>query len=1008
MTIEISRSLMTDDQQAAIHETCGLPHLILFLLLMLSVQVSAQGVSPRQASYIRTHFSTENGFTSSQVDDIIQSHEGFLWLRVEGGFLTRFDGQHFRVSDQLRPVRSLALAPNGDLWFANKGSVNQVNGGDLGQLSGPPSASYRLPSGALGVVLHFTREGVLWVGTDHGLYRLEHKKLAPAIEGPYIERIEEAANRHFWITTRTGLMEWDGVRAIAHPEVASQLGIKAEDLFHVLEDSHGVLWFCTANGVARRAGGNIEKLSPWGTHGHATTRVYEDPRGRMWFAREEGLFQLAATGLIEPVAPGMQVRRMYGDRDGNLWVGTNGDGLYRFREAAGRTYTTADGLPNNVAMTVLAAHDGSLWTGFNCGGISRFDGRSFRTYNEKDGLSNSCVWSLAEDARHDLWIGTWGGGLFRDHNGIFTQYSDPQGLPGSIVTSVVAARDGTVWFVGGSEVGRIRNGQVRNYTSADGLSYDRYIKVYEDRSGGIWLGSTQGIEHLVGDRFQRFVISGALGTRLLGEDSVGALYFGEQWSPGALQRIFRVLKDRPIQVVSAPSGEQEVRETKQGDVWLFSRDIRRFPPGSLEQVYRRDEPADYETFGSQDGLPSSGVNSADPASAMTPDGKLWFATTQGLASLDLPRISRAEIKPTIYVEQILVGRNAQTPLHELILPAGTHHLELNFNAIDITSPEKIRLQYRMDGVDSEWLDASPSARSVYNALPPGKHAFHMRATNRNGIWDRTGTVYYITQRPYFYQTTWFLAFCIATGLLVVWAVYRVRVKQVAKAIGARFDERLSERTRIARELHDTLLQTIQGSKLVADSALKQSSDSSRMHEALAQLSVWLGRATEEGRAALNSLRTSTSETNDLAEAFRRAIKECRLENSMEASFSVVGDVREMHPIVRDEVYRIGYEAIRNACVHSQASKLQVILTYAEELGVRVTDNGVGIDPLVLDHGKEGHFGLQGMRERAARIAGKLIVTGSPSSGTEIRLVVPGNIIYRKTTSHSKQQYEGLN
>jgi signal transduction histidine kinase len=151
------------------------------------------------------------------------------------------------------------------------------------------------------------------------------------------------------------------------------------------------------------------------------------------------------------------------------------------------------------------------------------------------------------------------------------------------------------------------------------------------------------------------------------------------------------------------------------------------------------------------------------------------------------------------------------------------------------------------------------------------------------------------------------------------------------------------------------------------------------------------------------LRTSTTETNDLAEAFRRAIKECRLENSMETSFSVVGGTREMHPIVRDEVYRIGYEAIRNACVHSQASKLQVILTYAEELGVRVSDNGVGIDPMVVDHGKDGHFGLQGMRERAARIAGKLTVTGSPSSGTEIKLVVPGKIIYRKSTSHSKQQ-----
>jgi signal transduction histidine kinase len=169
-----------------------------------------------------------------------------------------------------------------------------------------------------------------------------------------------------------------------------------------------------------------------------------------------------------------------------------------------------------------------------------------------------------------------------------------------------------------------------------------------------------------------------------------------------------------------------------------------------------------------------------------------------------------------------------------------------------------------------------------------------------------------------------------------------------------------------------------------------------MREALEQLSIWLSRATTEGRAALNSLRISTTETNDLAESFRRAIEECRLETSL----SVVGDTRDMHPIVGDEVYRIGYEAIRNACVHSQASKLRVTLIYADELSVDVSDNGVGIDSLIADRGREGHFGLQGMRERAARIAGKLIVNSAPESGTQVKLVVPGKIIYRKAISDS--------
>jgi signal transduction histidine kinase len=200
---------------------------------------------------------------------------------------------------------------------------------------------------------------------------------------------------------------------------------------------------------------------------------------------------------------------------------------------------------------------------------------------------------------------------------------------------------------------------------------------------------------------------------------------------------------------------------------------------------------------------------------------------------------------------------------------------------------------------------------------------------------------------------------------------------------------------MARELHDTFLQTIQGSKLVADQALRPSTDLIEMRRAMEQLSAWLGQATQEGRAALNSLRTATTRTNDLAEALRRVTEDGGIPRSMGVTFSVLGDAREMHPIVRDEIYRIGYEAIRNACTHSGASRLQVELRYADDLALRVLDNGTGIDAAIADRGKDGHFGLQGMRERAARIGGKLTLVSSSNSGTEISLIVPGGIIFRE-------------
>jgi signal transduction histidine kinase len=228
-------------------------------------------------------------------------------------------------------------------------------------------------------------------------------------------------------------------------------------------------------------------------------------------------------------------------------------------------------------------------------------------------------------------------------------------------------------------------------------------------------------------------------------------------------------------------------------------------------------------------------------------------------------------------------------------------------------------------------------------------------------------------------------FCIAAFL--GWSVAR-------RIIELRWDERVSERLRITHELHDTLLQTIEASRIIASVALEQSVDPLHQRRSLEMLSAWLDRAGQEGRAALNSLHASTSERNDLAEAFQQAVEDCAKQTAAEVSFSVAGDARKMHPIVRDEIYRIGYEAIRNACAHARASQVEVQLGYGRDLALCVKDNGVGIDSAVIDLGKKGHFGLEGMRQRAARIGGKFTLASSPTSGTEVKLVVPGRIIFQ--------------
>lgn len=266
-----------------------------------------------------------------------------------------------------------------------------------------------------------------------------------------------------------------------------------------------------------------------------------------------------------------------------------------------------------------------------------------------------------------------------------------------------------------------------------------------------------------------------------------------------------------------------------------------------------------------------------------------------------------------------------------------------------------------------------------------------------GSWNDPGATLGFNILPNWYQSLSFRVLCIALGIVVVWALYRLRIRQVTRAIGARFDARLAERMRIARELNDTLLQTVEGSKLVAAEAL-ETNNPEQLRSAMEKLSGWLEQGTREGQAALNSLRSPGIDTNDLTTKLRRATEECANNQSMSVRFSVAGDIREMHAIVRDETFRIGYEAIRNACEHSLATELEVHLNYGQDLTLRVRDNGIGIDSSVATSGQSVHSSLSGMRERANRTGSELTVVSAPGSGTEITLVVPGRVIFRKANA----------
>jgi len=971
---------------------------IAFVLLLVSSAGRGLALDPTQpfSSYLRTHFTPEDGLSSGVVDDIVQSRDGLLWVITNGQRLARFDGRRFKAILQPSNVTALALAPDGDLWVGTADGLEQIPAAELNQFGPLRAVSYRPGPGASSHItcLQFSRSGLLWVGTSAGLYRFERGVFSSVISSVAIFRIAETSNGRLLVSTSKGIMQWDGSRAAPLPEVAARLGVKADEVFHALEDGRGVTWFCTPLGVARLVGGSLERLPAYGPNGHGAFRAYEDPNGNVWIAKAEGLFRATAAGL-ELAVPGINVRCMYGDRDGDLWIGTNGDGLFRFKDRAVRMLTTADGLPNNLIMTVLASQDGRIWAGANCGGLSWFDGRRFKTYNERDGLLNSCVWALAEDANHDLWIGTYGGGAFRFRGGRFTQYSKAQGLASDRVTGILPGRDGSVWFATRGGLSRIRDGQIRNYTTADGLSINRPVKLYEGRAGAIWIGTTKGLDRVSGDRFVNVSSVPKTDVYPIGEDRSGALYLALD-PPGA---VFRYENNVPVIVIPnfEPTG---MVETNEGDVWLSGNGILRVPPGGLGRSRRVDEPLDYAAINSTDGLASEQASAGQPNSALSRDGKLWVATPQGLAMLDLPRLPRANRRPAIYMEEVTVGRNVQLPGRQLTLPPGTHHTELKFDAIEISAPEKIRLQYRLDSVDSEWLDTVHPAHAIYSDTPAGTHAFHVRACNRDGIWDRAGMVYNITQQPYFYESTSFRLGTAIAGCLLLAGFYRLRLRQATARLQARLGERVAERERIARDLHDTLLQTFQGLMLhleVVNQLLPEG-------KAKAELTKSLGRADRaiaEGRSTVYALRSSMTATSDLPGSIKALGDELSTEGAATFRLVVEGPPREVRTMIRDELYRITREALRNAFRHARARHIEAEIAFGERvLRLRIRDDGEGIPAEIVEKGRPGHYGVPGMRERAKQIGGKLDIWSGAGAGTEIELSLAGSIAYGASPGRS--------
>jgi signal transduction histidine kinase len=408
---------------------------------------------------------------------------------------------------------------------------------------------------------------------------------------------------------------------------------------------------------------------------------------------------------------------------------------------------------------------------------------------------------------------------------------------------------------------------------------------------------------------------------------------------------------------------------------------------------------DVREYGLNDGLKGTGGVRRHRSVVADQLARIWFSLNRGLSVVDPARVTANSAPALVHIQAVAADGSVFDVRRPVRIPPARRRITLDYTGLSLSSPERVKYRYMLDGFDHGWSEPVATREAVYTNLGPGSYRFHVIASNPDGLWNGPEAAIGFEIEPAIWQTWWF-RLCVVLGFAAAFlTVYRLRLQQLTRQLNVRFEERLAERTRIAQELHDTLLQGFLSASMQLDVAMDRLPDDSPAKPPLSRVLQLMRKVIDEGRNAVRGLRSSQSASLDLEQAFSQIQQELAVQD--EASFRVIvdGQPRPLRPLLRDEVYRIGREALANAFRHSGARNIEIELQYtARELRILVRDNGCGIDPQVVQSGREGHWGLVGMRERAERIGGRLHVWSSATAGTEVELSVPRHVAFQSDSS----------
>ena len=1001
--------------------------LLYFSLLLAAGSSWAVDPSRHISQYGHTAWRVQDGVFTGAPSAVTQTADGYMWIGTENG-VVRFDGVRFtrwKPDGNELPssdIYNIFGARDGSLWIATSAGLSRWHHGALTNYIHNPATFVPLAEFPDGTIWVIREEGgtalaIVCRVTSSGLQCYQDGDAIPP--GSYTAIATEDTSGDLWIGSQTALVRWRPGSSSVYtpPALSSHAGV---GISGIAVRPDGSLWV----GMALRGHGlGLQQFvrgvwKPLVVPGFDSSTLvvqtlFLDHNNTLWIGTfDQGIYRISGEqvdhfGSADGLS-GDTVRRFAEDREGNLWV-TTSRGIDCFHDVRVASFSKHEGITVTELDAVLAARDGTIWIG-GADALNALYDNKVTSIHAPRGVPGNQYTALFEDHAGQMWIGI-DSTLWLYANGAFHRVTRRDGRDTGMIADITEDVDNNIWA---ESIGTI--GTPRELLRIRGLTVEEKVPesvipashtIAADRESGIWLGLSNGdlaryrqgnletfhFEHAL----PSFVLQIAIDPdgSVLGATRVGLI----GWRNGT-QRTLTIKNGLPCEAVYA-----FVRDND-GALWLYTQcGLIQIAATALQGWWEHsDGKIPLRVFDSFDGVQAEGAPFR--SAARSPNGRLWFVNQTLLQVIDPAHLGGNLVPPPVYIEQIIADRRSYLAKDGLRLPALTRDLEIDYTALSFMAPQKMRFRYRLEGRDTDWQDSGTRRQAFYTDLRPGRYRFRAIASNNDGVWNETGAAVDLEIPPAFVQTKWFLAIWVVAGAAALWLLFILRLRRLQERIRGRLEERLSERERIARDLHDTLLQGMQGLVFKFQAAAERLPSSDPNRDRLEEALNLADEVLEDGRSKLAGLRGFRSESQELFAALTVIGQSLAADRSIKFHSKLEGEPKVLHPVVREEAYRIGAEALTNAFNHAKASSIELEIRYgAAALRLLIRDDGIGIDESALARsGRADHFGLVGMRERAARISSRVEIFTRPGAGTEVQLQVPARMAYRSRTPDKSQSW----